>query len=94
MSPTPPSIASLLRLSQALVLYALTDEEGEELDDFLKGLINVMAFNFLLLFNLVLYAYIVKPAVCRPERGEHVSFSVTSQNTFHLGQGGSSINVL
>ncbi|GMH83539.1 hypothetical protein TrVE_jg5572 [Triparma verrucosa] len=49
----------------ALVVYALTNEDGTELSDFLQGLINVMLYNFLILLLIVAYQYIIKPAICR-----------------------------
>ncbi|GMH87010.1 hypothetical protein TrST_g1503 [Triparma strigata] len=50
---------------EALVMYAVTNEEGTELGDFLQGLMNVMSLNFVILGLFVVYEYIIKPAICR-----------------------------
>ena len=79
----------------ALVMYALTNEEGTELSDFLQGLINVMGVNIALLGLIVLYEYVIKPAICRPTTRSHASSSVTSQDAVHLSTiSSSSINAL
>ena len=80
---------------EALVMYALTDEDGSELSDFLQGLINVMFFNFCTLALIALYEYVLKPAICRSTTRPHASSSVTSQDAFHLPDASSNtINVL
>ncbi|GMI04924.1 hypothetical protein TrVE_jg12139 [Triparma verrucosa] len=68
----------------ALVVYALTNEEGTELSDFLLGLTNVMALNLAILSLIVGYEYVLKPAICRPITRSNTSSSVTSQDAFHL----------
>mmetsp|Transcript_6681 Transcript_6681/g.12059 ORF Transcript_6681/g.12059 Transcript_6681/m.12059 type:complete len:402 (+) Transcript_6681:214-1419(+) len=68
----------------ALVMYALTDEDGTELSDFLLGLIKFMLLNFTILLLIVLYEYVIKPAICRPTTRPQASDSVTSQDAFHL----------
>ena len=81
----------------ALILYALTDEDGTELSDFLQGLINIMNLNVTILFLIVIYEYIIKPAICRPTTtSEEESSSVTSPNSdaFSFESNGSPINVL
>ena len=80
----------------ALVLYALTNEEGTELGDFLEGLILVMVVNFGILSLVVLYEYVLKPAICRPTTRSHDSDSETSPNSdaFSFESSGNSINVL
>ncbi|GMH99129.1 hypothetical protein TrVE_jg1626 [Triparma verrucosa] len=80
----------------ALVLNALTDEEGKEISDFLLGLINVMLLNIAILGSIVLYEYILKPAICRPSTRPQASPSVTSPNsdTFSFESSGNTINAL
>ena len=68
----------------ALVVYALTNEEGLELSDFLRGLINVMHLNLITLGLIVIYEYVLKPLICRPTPRPQASPSVTSQDAFHL----------
>ncbi|GMH54708.1 hypothetical protein TrST_g5681 [Triparma strigata] len=69
---------------EALVLYALTNEEGKELDNFLEGLMNVMRVNYAILGLIVIYEYVIKPAIFRPTTRSHTSSSVTSQDAVHL----------
>ncbi|GMH77556.1 hypothetical protein TrST_g5704 [Triparma strigata] len=78
---------------QALVLYAVTDEEGTELSDFLRGMINLLILNFITLGTIVLYEYIIKPAICQPTTR---SSSVTNQNSdaFSFESSGSAISSL
>ena len=80
----------------ALVVYALTDEEGTELGDFLHGLINVISVNYAILAFIVLYEYVIKPAICRPTTRPQASLSVTSPNsdTFSFESSGNTINAL
>ena len=70
---------------EALVLYALTNEEGTKLSNFLHGLILVMIINGILLLVLNLYEYVLKP-ICRPTTRPQASPTVTSQDAFHLPQ--------
>ena len=63
---------------EALVVYALTDEEGVETSDFLRGLCNIMWGNVTLLILIVGYEYIVKPIISRSATRSHASSSVTS----------------
>mmetsp|Transcript_6672 Transcript_6672/g.12050 ORF Transcript_6672/g.12050 Transcript_6672/m.12050 type:complete len:405 (+) Transcript_6672:214-1428(+) len=68
----------------ALVMYALTDEDGTELSDFLLGLIKFMLLNFTILLLIVLYEYIIKPAICRrstTSEEEPSSSPVTNPNS-------------
>eukprot|EP00519_Triparma_laevis_P013771 CAMPEP_0182496570 /NCGR_PEP_ID=MMETSP1321-20130603/5194_1 /TAXON_ID=91990 /ORGANISM="Bolidomonas sp., Strain RCC1657" /LENGTH=159 /DNA_ID=CAMNT_0024700219 /DNA_START=289 /DNA_END=768 /DNA_ORIENTATION=- len=69
---------------EALVVYALSDEEGTKLGYFLQGLINAMLLNAALLSLIVAYEYVIKPAIFRPLTRSHTSFSVESQDAFHL----------
>ena len=79
---------------EAPVLYALTNEEGTKLSNFLHGLIFVMIINGTLLLVLNLYEYVLKP-ICRPTTRPHASSSVTSEDAFLLPQASdSTINVL
>ena len=68
----------------ALVVYALTNEEGTEVGDFLQGLIQVMQMNYFFLLIIVIYEYVIKPAICRPTTRPQASDSVTSQDAIHL----------
>ena len=80
---------------EALVLYALTNEDGARLSKFLDGLINVMRCNLALLLLIVAYEYVLKPAIFRPTTRPQASPSVTSQDAFHLPDVSSNtINVL
>ena len=81
---------------EALVVYALTNEEGTELGDFLQGLINVMFYNFAILLIIVIYEYVIKPAICRPSTRSHASSSVTSPDSdaFSFESSGNTINAL
>ena len=45
---------------EALVMYALTDEEGTELSGVVNGLIFLTMMNFALLGLLVLYEHVIK----------------------------------
>ena len=80
----------------ALVMYALTNEEGTELSDFLQGLINVILYNFFILGLIVLYEYVLKPAIFRPTTRPQASPTVTSPNSdaFSFDSTGNSINAL
>ena len=82
---------------EALVLYALTNEEGTELSDFLQGLINVMIMNLAILALIDLYEYALKPAICRPTTLSQASSSVTSSpnsDAFSFESSGNTINAL
>ena len=50
---------------EALVIYALTDEDGREIGNFLSKFVSVMLMNAAILFVIVIYEYIIKPAICR-----------------------------
>ena len=69
---------------EALVLYALTSEEGTKLNKFLEYLISVIIVHSLFLGFIVVYEYVIKPAIFRPTTRPQASDSVTSQNAFHL----------
>ncbi|GMH67997.1 hypothetical protein TrST_g4198 [Triparma strigata] len=69
---------------EALVLYALTNEEGTQLSNFLLRLIYVTVLNFAILFLIVAFEYVIKPAIFRLTTRSHASSSVTSQDTLHL----------
>ena len=77
-------------------MYALTDEDGTELSDFLQRLIYIMAVNGAILIFIVLYEYVLKPAICRPTTRPHASSSVTSPNSdaFSFESSGNTINVI
>ena len=79
-----------------LVLYALTNEEGTELIDFLQGLINVMAINVTILLFIVVYEYVIKPAIFRPTTRPQAPPSVTSPNSdaFSFESSGNTINAI
>ena len=83
---------------EALVMYALSDEDGSKLSDFLQGLIQVMEMNYIILGLFVLYEYIIKPAIFRPTTpSEEESSSVTSPNSdeaFSFDSSGNTINTL
>ena len=69
---------------EALVVYALTDEEGKQISNFLQGLISVMALNYVLLILIIIYEYIIKPAICRrstTSEEEPSSSPVTNPNS-------------
>jgi len=79
----------------SLVLYALTNEEGGELNDSLQGLVNVAILNYGFLGLLVIYKHIVEPTICRPSTRSHASTSVTSQDSIHSpNASGNTFNVL
>ena len=78
---------------EALVLYALTNEEGAELSEFLERLIQIMFWNFIILMLIVVYEYVIKPAICRPSTRSHASSSVTSPNSDAFSLGGTSTTI-
>ncbi|GMH54829.1 hypothetical protein TL16_g11384 [Triparma laevis f. inornata] len=80
---------------EALVLYALIDEDGTQISDFLQGFINVMSLNSFILGFIVVYEHIIKPTLFRPTTRSHAASSVTSQDAFHLPHANSNtINAL
>ncbi|GMI02595.1 hypothetical protein TrVE_jg13793 [Triparma verrucosa] len=81
---------------EALVMYAMTDEDGTEVSEFLNGLITVMLLNGAILSLFVAYEYVLKPAIFRPTTRPHASASVTSPNSdaFSFESSGNTINVL
>jgi len=66
---------------EALLTYALTNEEGTELSGFLLGLLNVMLVNGVFLLLFALYEYILKPAIFRPTTRNQASDSVVGPNS-------------
>ena len=81
---------------EALVLYALTNEEGEELSDFIQGLINIFILNWTLFGLIVVYEYIIKPAICRssPANARTSIANVNPENSFSFSDTSSTINAL
>ena len=65
-------------------MYALTDEDGTKTGNVLEGLITVMNLNGAILVLIVLYEYVLKPAIFRPTTRPQAASSVTSQDAFHL----------
>jgi len=80
---------------EALVLYALTKEEGTEISDFLKGLINIMLLNYGILFIIVFYRNVIKPAICRssPANARTSIANLNPENNFRFSDN-NSINAL
>jgi len=69
---------------EALLVYALTDNKGTELSDFLLGLITIMFYNWSLLMLIFSYEYVLKPAICRrstTSEEEPSSSPVTNPNS-------------
>ncbi|GMH94386.1 hypothetical protein TrVE_jg4892 [Triparma verrucosa] len=81
---------------EALVLYALTNEEGTEISDFLQGLINIMWLNYTLLALIVFYEYVIKPAICRssPANARTSIANLNPENNFSFSDNSSTINAL
>jgi len=83
---------------EALILYALTDEDGAEVSEFLQGLIVVMGVNVSILSLFVFYEHVLKPAIWRQAgtaRGSAASSS--PQDAFlgpHSSGSGGPINAL
>ncbi|GMH57721.1 hypothetical protein TL16_g02450 [Triparma laevis f. inornata] len=78
---------------EALVIYSLTDDKGGEVNDFLQGLIGIMFYNFCILGLIVVYEYVIKPAICKPST-RAASSSVTHPDSFHFQESGLTINSL
>ncbi|GMI00247.1 hypothetical protein TrLO_g11328 [Triparma laevis f. longispina] len=68
----------------ALVLYALTDDEGSVMNEILEGLVVVAILNWFVLIVFTFIEYILKPHICRPSTRANLSSSVSSTDAFHF----------
>ncbi|GMI00249.1 hypothetical protein TrLO_g11328 [Triparma laevis f. longispina] len=69
---------------EALVLYALTDDEGSVMNEILEGLVVVAILNWFVLIVFTFIEYILKPHICRPSTRANLSSSVSSTDAFHF----------
>lgn len=80
---------------EALVAYALTDNEGGELNDLLGGLILIIQINASIFAIIALYEHVFKPAICKSSTRSHASSSVTSpDNSFSFQENALSVDAL
>ncbi|GMH91634.1 hypothetical protein TL16_g12110 [Triparma laevis f. inornata] len=80
---------------EALIMYSLTNSEGEEMDNFLGGLVIIMLLNFSSLAFIVLYEYVIKPLICKSSTRATNSPSVMNPDAFNFaGDSGRSMNAL
>ncbi|GMH76024.1 hypothetical protein TL16_g06946 [Triparma laevis f. inornata] len=79
---------------EALVIYSLTNDEGGEVNEFLNGLIDTMIINFGILGFIVVYEYVIKPAICKPSSRTDHDDDNDSGDSFNFQENGLNINSL
>ncbi|GMI12524.1 hypothetical protein TrLO_g12973 [Triparma laevis f. longispina] len=78
----------------ALVMYALTNEEGPELSDFVIILFVTMGLNAGVLVLIVVFQYAIKPLICKPPNRAAASSSITHSDSFNFQENALNINSL
>jgi len=82
--------------SEALLVYAFTNEDGADLSEFIYTLCIILQSNLWALGVVVGCHYVLKPLICRPSTRPQASSSVTSPNSdpFSVGSNSTVINSL